>query len=122
MVSAYQRETGEIVRFSVGRRTNKTLNRVLFSLKLSNARKIYTDKLKNYQYLIEKKIHSTKQYGNNHIERIHLNFRIHLKRLNRRSICYSKSSYLLYCVVKIYLWGEKHQLKLPRSKSLLNTQ
>ena len=105
MVSAYQRETGKVVRFSVGSRTNKTLNRVLVSLKLSEAKKIYTDKLKNYRYLIEKKVHSTKQYANNHLERMHLNYRTHLKRLNRRSICYSRLLLMLICVLKIYLWG-----------------
>jgi IS1 family transposase len=43
----------KIVRFCVGSRTNKTLNRVLLSLRLIEAKKIYTDKLKNYLYLID---------------------------------------------------------------------
>lgn len=105
MVSAYQRETGKIVRFSVGSRTNKTLNRVLLSLQLSNAKKIYTDKLKQYCFLIEKKNHSTKARGTNHIERVHLNYRTDLKRLNRRSICFSRSLLMLMSVIKIYLWA-----------------
>lgn len=105
MVSAYCRETQSIVRFNVGRRNNKTLNKVLISLQLSKAKKIYTDKLKNYRYLIEKKVHSTKHYANNHIERSHLNYRTHLKRLNRRSICFSRSLVMLVCILKIYLWN-----------------
>ena len=105
VVSAYQRETGEIVRFSVGRRTNKTLNKVLTSLELSNAKKIYTDKLKQYRFLIEKNKHSTQARSTNHIERLHLNFRTHLKRLNRRSICFSRSLLMLMSVIKIYLWA-----------------
>ena len=105
VVSAYQRETGEIIRFSVGRRTNKTLNRVLISLELSEAKKIYTDKLKQYRFLIEKNIHSTQARSTNHIERLHLNFRTHLKRLNRRSICFSRSLIMLTSIIKIYLWG-----------------
>ncbi|MDB9837089.1 IS1 family transposase [Flavobacteriaceae bacterium] len=88
----------------VGPRTNKTLNRVLLSLELSQAKKIYTDKLKQYRYLISKKVHSTKPRGTNHIERMHLNFRTHLKRLNRRSICFSKSVVMLNVVLKIYVW------------------
>lgn len=104
-MSAYQRETGKIVRFSVGSRTNKTLNKVLISLQLSEAKKIFTDKLKHYRFLIEKKTHSTQARGTNHVERMHLNFRIHLKRLNRRSICFSKSTVMLSAVLKIYLWG-----------------
>ena len=105
MVSAYQIETWEVVRFSAGSRSNKTLNRVSHSSRLSNAKKIYTDKLKNYRYLIEKKVHSTKQYANNHLEWMHLNYCTHLKRLNRRSICFSPLLLMLVCILKIYFWG-----------------
>ena len=38
-------------------------------------------------------------------EGMHLNFRTHLKRLNRRTICFSRSNEMLASVVKIYLWG-----------------
>lgn len=37
----------------------KTLSKVITSLELSEAKKIITDKLKNYKYLIKKEIHST---------------------------------------------------------------
>lgn len=105
VVSAYCRESKSIVRIHVGNRTNKTLNKVLISLQLSEAKKIYTDKLKHYRFLIEKNIHSTKTRATNHIERMHLNLRTHLKRLNRRSIGFSRSSVMLISILKIYLWG-----------------
>lgn len=104
MVSAYERETGKVVRFSVGSRTNKTLNRVLLSLQLSDAKKIYTDKLKQYRFLIEKNKHSIKARGTNHVERMHLSYRTHLKRLNRRSISYSRSLLMLASILKFYLY------------------
>ena len=69
IVYALDKETKQVVSFNVGRRTNKTLKRVIKSLELANARKIYTDKLKNYRYLIGKKIHSTRIHCTNHIER-----------------------------------------------------
>lgn len=99
------RDTKEIVDFRVGRRTNKTLKGVLDSLSLSQATKVYTDKLKNYQYLIDKKIHRTTFKGTNGIERMNLNLRTHLKRLNRRSICFSKSHMMLIACLKIYFWS-----------------
>ncbi len=105
MVSAYCRESKTVVRMHVGPRTNKTLNRVLISLQLAEAKKINTDKLKQYRYLIPKQMHSTKVRGTNSIERIHLNFRTHLKRLNRVSIAFSRSVVILFSVLKIYLWG-----------------
>ncbi|MGC6422408.1 MAG: IS1 family transposase [Flavobacteriaceae bacterium] len=104
MVSAYCRESKAVVRFHVSSRTNKTLHRVLISLQLSDAKKIYTDKFKQYHFLIARNIHSTRRYANNHVERMHLNYRTHLKRLHRRSICYSHSLVMLICILKIYLW------------------
>jgi IS1 family transposase len=104
VISAYCRESKRIVRLSVGSRTNKTLNRVLISLQLSEAQKVYTDQLKHYRFLIEKNIHKTKSRMTNHLERMHLNLRTHLKRLNRRSIGFSRSVVMLISILKIYLW------------------
>lgn len=100
---ALDRKDKSVVSFSVGPRTNKTLNVVLD--KLHNAKRIYTDRLKNYRYLIEKSIHRTSLYGTNHIERNNLTLRTHLKRLTRRTICFSRKISMLYAVLKIYFWG-----------------
>lgn len=104
MVSAYCRESKRIVCLSVSSRTNKTLNRVLISLQLSEAQKIYTDQLKHYRFLIEKSMHSTKPRMTNHVERMHLNLRTHLKRLHQPSIGFSRSVVMLISILKIYLW------------------
>ncbi|WP_291287929.1 IS1 family transposase, partial [Flavobacterium sp.] len=48
--------------------------------------------------------HSVKRFGTNHIERKNLTLRTHLKRLNRRTICYSKSLVVLIVILKIYFW------------------
>lgn len=105
IVMAFERETKRVVTFSVGKRTNKTLNRVLDVLKLSEAKKVFTDRLKNYRYLIDARLHSVKRFGTNHIERVNLTLRTHLKRLNRRTICFSKSLLVLIAVLRIYFWG-----------------
>ncbi|WP_228526614.1 MULTISPECIES: IS1 family transposase [unclassified Flavobacterium] len=91
LVYALEKNSKNVVSFNVGKRTNKTLNRVLDTLKLSEAKKIFTDRLKNYRYLIDDKLHSVKRFGTNHIERKNLTLRTHLKKLNRRTICFSKS-------------------------------
>jgi insertion element IS1 protein InsB len=105
IVYALDRESKQVVSFNVGRRTNQTLRVVITSLKLSDARKIYTDKLKNYRFLITRKLHSTTHRATNHIERKNLTIRTHLKRLNRKTICFSRSLTLLVAIIKIYLWG-----------------
>ncbi|WP_035692353.1 IS1 family transposase [Flavobacterium sp. F52] len=104
LVYALEKNSKNVVSFNVGKRTNKTLNRVLETLKLAEAKKIFTDRLKNYRYLIDEKLHSVKRFGTNHIERKNLTLRTHLKRLNRRTICFSKSLAVFNAVLKIYFW------------------
>ena len=101
---ALDRETNQVVAFNVGRRTNRTLSVILHNLFLSKAKFIYTDKLKNYCYLIIRKINRTDFRSTNHIERHNLTLRTHLKWLNRKAICYSRSLLVLTAIIKIYLW------------------
>lgn len=93
---------GEVIDLVVGRRNKTNLKRIVSTLLLSGAKQIATDKLNIYKELVPKEVHSTKNRGINHIERRNLNLRTHLKRLNRRTICYSKSAAMLLAVVKIY--------------------
>lgn len=97
--------TKEVVSMSVGKRTKATIHKTLVPLILSEPNKIHTDRLKHYKSLIEETIHNVKQYTINKMERKFLNFRTHLKRLCRRSICFSKTSFMLEATVKIYLWN-----------------
>lgn len=105
IVYALERESKRVVDFSIGNRTNKTLEQVITSLKLSSATKIYTDGLKNYRTLIPQKLHSTHLHATNHIERNNLTVRTHLKRLNRKTICFSRKRLFLQSVLKIYFWS-----------------
>src|SRR5690554_11848 len=105
IVYALERQSKTVVRFCVGTRTNKTLGYVLNPLTASTPKKIYTDGLKNYRYLMDKKIHRVQRYGTNHIERNNLTMRTHLKRLNRKTICFSRSLILLASVLRIYFWS-----------------
>jgi len=102
---AIDSKTKSVAGFSVGRHNKGTLRRVTDRLILSEAKEVNTDKLSFYLGLIPKEIHKVKRRGTNHIERKNLTLRTHIKRLNRRSIAYSKSLLLLSAVVKIYFWG-----------------
>lgn len=105
IVYALERETKQVVNFSIGRRTKRTLQYVTNSLLLSNPKKVYTDNLVHYKSLLNSTIHNTKPFSTNHIERKNLSLRTHLKRLNRKTICFSRSFILLNCVLRIYFWG-----------------
>ncbi len=105
VVCAYQTENKSIVDFSIGRRTKATLQKITDTLILTQSNKIYTDKFPLYSLLIPKQQHSTKAHMTNHVERFNLNLRTHLKRLNRKTICFSKSIVMLSACLKIYLWS-----------------
>lgn len=104
VVYAFDPENKTVACFAVGRRNKNTLKQVVNTVLLSEAKQIATDKLNHYEALIPKALHNVKRKGTNHIERHNLNLRTHLKRLNRRTICYSKSLSMLAACVMIYFW------------------
>lgn len=105
IVYSLERDTRFVVSLAVGKRTKENLLTVIQSLLLRNAKRIATDGLNIYPTIIPKEQHCTKRRCTNRIERMNLNLRTHLKRLNRKTICYSKSAAMLLAVVKIYFWG-----------------
>ncbi|WP_333809272.1 IS1 family transposase [Flavobacterium sp.] len=105
IVYALERKTKQVVNFSIGRRTKRTLQYVTNTLLLSNPKTIYTDSLVHYKSLLNELVHKIKPFGTNHIERKNLSLRTHLKRLNRKTICFSRSFILLQCILRIYFWG-----------------
>lgn len=107
VVYALNRTTGEVVDYAVGKRSKRTLGMVVNTLLLSGVKRIYTDNLTTYKGLIPKKIHTAGAYLINHIERHNLNLRTHLKRLSRRTICFSRSRAMLDACLKIYFWGDQ---------------
>lgn len=105
VVLALERESGFPVDYYIGPRTQRTLRMVTNTLLASGSKLIYTDKLSHYVGLIPSWIHKTNQYGTNRVERFNLSVRTHLKRLNRRSIAFSRSLKMLRSCLIIYLWG-----------------
>jgi insertion element IS1 protein InsB len=96
--------SGNVIDIVVGRRNKTNLQKIISTLILSSAAAITTDKLNIYKELIPKETHSTKFRGINRIERMNLSLRTMLKRLGRKTICYSKSLAVLTAVVKICCW------------------
>lgn len=111
IVYALCKVSKRVVDFKVGKRNAKTLQRVTDTLLLAEARKIYTDKYPLYQSLIPKAIHNQSAYKINHIERKNLSIRTHLKRLSRKTICFSKSRIMLEACLGIYFWNQSNLIK-----------
>lgn len=104
IVYALERQSKRVVSFAIGRRTKRTLQHVITSLLLSSSKRIYTDGLVHYKSLIGALIHKVKRFGTNRIERKNLSIRTHVKRLSRKTICFSRSFIMLMCVLRIYFW------------------
>ena len=102
---ALEKETRTIIDFCVGRKTTENIKPLINKLLLLQPKRIYTDKLNIYPSLIPKEIHKRFQYCTNRIERMNLNLRTHIKRLSRRTICFSRNKIYLVAHLKIYFWG-----------------
>jgi insertion element IS1 protein InsB len=102
---AIDRRTRSVVDFVVGKRTKDTLKELVDRLLRLNPKVIRTDKLTLYEHLIPKQLHWRGAAVINRIERKNLSIRTHLKRLSRRTICFSRSLKMLESCLRIYFWG-----------------
>ncbi len=102
IIYAINKKTRRIVDFYIGRRTKENIRKVVDNLLKLNPKKIYTDGLNIYQSPIKEQMHIVYKGCTNHIERKNLTIRMHLKRLNRKTICFSKSEVMLERC--FYLW------------------
>lgn len=103
---AMERETKQILDFFVGRKTTAHIKPLIDKILARSPKKIFTDGLNIYPNLIPKEIHKRFQYCTNRIERMNLNLRTHIKRLSRKTICFSKEKKYLKAHLTIYFWGQ----------------
>lgn len=99
---AINRRTNAVIDVAFGSRNKTNLKQVIDSVKSHNPKKIVTDKLIIYPNLVKPIEHDTNRYSNNHIERGNLTLRTHIKRLFRKTICFSKSQKMLEACVLLY--------------------
>lgn len=92
---AINKTTRKILSLCVGRRTKENLQHVTSAVLQYHPKTICTDRLPMYRSLIPEEIHVVKEKKTNHIERMNLQFRNQLKRLSRKTICFSKSEKML---------------------------
>lgn len=102
---ALERETKSIIDFYVGRKSKITIQPLIDKVLLLQPNRIYTDRLNIYPSLIPQEIHKYFQYCTNRIERMNLNLRTHIKRLSRKTICFTRNKEYLEAHLRIYFWG-----------------
>ncbi|NII26644.1 IS1 family transposase [Pseudoflavitalea sp. X16] len=101
---AINRKTKQVIDFVCGARSRENISRLINTLLGLSPQRIYTDKLNVFGSVIPDFLHRTFQYRTNHIERKNLTLRTHLKRLSRKTICYSKSKDMLEACFRLYVW------------------
>lgn len=105
IVIAQEKNSGRVMDFYVGARMLRTLRMVINTLLLAQPVAIHTDRLAHYQSLVPAQVHQKYPHGTNHVERLNLTLRTHLKRLGRRTICFSKRTDVLVSCLAIYFWS-----------------
>lgn len=102
---ALDRKTRAVVGFRAGKRSKRTLAPLIDTLLLADASSIHTDGCDIYPRLIPAKLHHVKRFSTNGIERMNLTLRTRLKRLGRRTLCYSKCAAMLAACMAIACWA-----------------
>ena len=106
------KKTGEVLGFTFGRRTNEVWKLLLEDLKEVLAKYdvsydiLYTDGHQAYQVLLFTALHVENNWGKNYtwqIERMHLTLRTRIKRLERRTICFSKCEILHDIIIGLFI-------------------
>ena len=99
----FERAHKQIVAFVNGRRTDANARALHKKLAGSRIGTFYTDDWQSYRKCLPTPKHRIGKQGTQNIERHNLNFRTHLKRLQRRTICFSKSAEMHDAVIKLYI-------------------
>jgi|GEM_PF-18726 len=100
---AINRKTKQVMGFVTGSRSKENLRPLIDRLISLSPKRIYTDKLNVYPLLIPSSLHRNYQYATNRIERFNLTLRTRLKRLGRKTICFSKSIEMLKASLQLLI-------------------
>ena len=103
---ALDKVSGKVLAYVFGKRSPSTLDRLLQRLRVFNIRLWFTDKWPVYAKKLPYHLHIASKKFTQKIERHNLNLRLHIKRLDRKTLCFSKSAELHDKIIGSYL--EKH--------------
>ena len=111
---AINHENGDIIAFVLGSREHEMLWELLKLLAILNIEIIvvYSDDNYAYREIIPRNILQTGKRNTQKIERKHLTFRTRLKRLARKTICFSKSLEMHKIMVSLLINVLEFGLKL----------
>ena len=99
----FDRERKRIVAYVNGRRTDANCRALYEKVKRTKVGTFHSDQWGSYPKVLPKKRHQIGKTGTLNIERRNLTFRTRIKRLQRRTICFSKSEVMHDTVIKLHI-------------------
>jgi IS1 family transposase len=95
--------TGVILAYVLGTREDEVFLQLKALLKPFGIHKFYTDGAKVYERHLQPQEHQTGKENTQKIERKHLTLRTRIKRLVRKTICFSKSIFMHDLVIGLFI-------------------
>ena len=103
MWHAIDRNTGQVLAYVFGRRKDKVFLRLLELLEPFGIKHYCTDGWGAYERHLATQIHEVDKRKTQKIERKHLNLRTRIKRLTRKTICFSKTEEMHDLVIGLFI-------------------
>ena len=100
---ALDHQTGRIVAYTFGRRADRVLVKLKTLLAPYGIRRFYTDGWGAYRRHLDPQLHEIGKRRTQQLERKHLTLRTRIKRLVRKTICFSKSVQLHEIVIGLFI-------------------
>ena len=100
---AIERNTGVILARHNGRRTDESCSFLMEKLSVFRITRYYTDDRRSCRKYIPSERHIIGKADTWRTERKNLNFRMHIKRLNRKTICFSRNEKVHDNVIGLYI-------------------
>ncbi len=100
---AIERDSGAVLAWHNGKRTDESCALLIKKLSCFPVRYYHTDNWRSYSKYIPAEKHIIGKDNTWRIERRNLNFRTHIKRLHRKTICFSKNEKIHDNVIGMYI-------------------
>jgi insertion element IS1 protein InsB len=108
---AVDHETGIVLAYTFGKRNDRAFQHLKTLLEPFKIQHYYTDDWGSYQRLLAPSEHTIGKRYTQRIERTHLTLRTRIKRLARRTICFSKLDALHDTVIGLFI--NRHMFHAP---------
>ncbi len=100
---AIDRATGEVLAYVLGRRKDEVFLKLKGLLEPFGITRFYTDGWGSYERHLDPEKHVVGKQNTQRIERKHLTLRTRIKRLTRKTICFSKSKQMHDIVIGLFV-------------------